>query len=250
MAFLIIARAAFAVRVSSARRWLRRAGYSSARSACAFARSPYIGHSTNDQIAHLDMRQLAAFRIAGRCTHPRHTQQATSDAHDRSRPRARRRRAARHARPPRRSATPAGSVKGLVRPGRAGAVPRKVEPVEAVTRDEAIAAARGLRCRAQRAQSRDHRMAEKRAVARLWRDRRSGRERRDAAVSRQRLELRRRHAAGARRNHADAADHAQGPDAGRDRAAHPRGLRSRHARRSSCGPATSSAPAAAPGSIW
>lgn len=34
-------------------------------------------------------------------------------------------------------------VKGLVRPGRAGAVPRKVEPVEAVTRDEAIAAGRG-----------------------------------------------------------------------------------------------------------
>jgi nucleoside-diphosphate-sugar epimerase len=35
------------------------------------------------------------------------------------------------------------SVKGLVRPGRGGAVPRKVEPVEAVTRDEAIAAGRG-----------------------------------------------------------------------------------------------------------
>jgi nucleoside-diphosphate-sugar epimerase len=35
------------------------------------------------------------------------------------------------------------NVKGLVRPGRAAAVPRKVEPVEAVTRDEAIAAARG-----------------------------------------------------------------------------------------------------------
>jgi nucleoside-diphosphate-sugar epimerase len=34
-------------------------------------------------------------------------------------------------------------VKGLVRPNRAGAVPRKVEPVEAVTRDEAIAAGRG-----------------------------------------------------------------------------------------------------------
>jgi nucleoside-diphosphate-sugar epimerase len=35
------------------------------------------------------------------------------------------------------------SVKGLVRPGRAGAVPRNVEPVEAITRDEAIAAGRG-----------------------------------------------------------------------------------------------------------
>jgi nucleoside-diphosphate-sugar epimerase len=35
------------------------------------------------------------------------------------------------------------SVKGLVRPGRASAVPRKVEPIEAVTRDEAIAAASG-----------------------------------------------------------------------------------------------------------
>ena len=35
------------------------------------------------------------------------------------------------------------SVKGLVRPGRAGAVPAKVKPVEAVTRDEAIAAAQG-----------------------------------------------------------------------------------------------------------
>jgi nucleoside-diphosphate-sugar epimerase len=35
------------------------------------------------------------------------------------------------------------SVKGLVRPGRAGAVPPRVEPVEAVTRDQAIAAARG-----------------------------------------------------------------------------------------------------------
>jgi nucleoside-diphosphate-sugar epimerase len=34
-------------------------------------------------------------------------------------------------------------VKGLVRPGRAGAVPRKVEAVEAVTRDEAVAAAQG-----------------------------------------------------------------------------------------------------------
>jgi nucleoside-diphosphate-sugar epimerase len=34
-------------------------------------------------------------------------------------------------------------VKGLVRPGRAGAVPRKVEPVEAATRDEAVAAAAG-----------------------------------------------------------------------------------------------------------
>lgn len=35
------------------------------------------------------------------------------------------------------------TVKGLVRPGRAGAVPRRVEAVEAVTRDEAIAAGRG-----------------------------------------------------------------------------------------------------------
>jgi nucleoside-diphosphate-sugar epimerase len=34
-------------------------------------------------------------------------------------------------------------VKGLVRPGRAGAVPRGVEPIEAVTRDEAVAAASG-----------------------------------------------------------------------------------------------------------
>jgi nucleoside-diphosphate-sugar epimerase len=34
-------------------------------------------------------------------------------------------------------------VKGLVRPGRAGAVPRRVEPIEAVTRDEATAAASG-----------------------------------------------------------------------------------------------------------
>src|SRR5699024_5553233 len=36
------------------------------------------------------------------------------------------------------------NVKGLVRPGRAAAVPRKIEPIEAVTRDEAIAA--GRRC--------------------------------------------------------------------------------------------------------
>ena len=35
------------------------------------------------------------------------------------------------------------NVKGLVRPGRSGAVPRKIEAIEAVTRDEAIAAARG-----------------------------------------------------------------------------------------------------------
>jgi nucleoside-diphosphate-sugar epimerase len=35
------------------------------------------------------------------------------------------------------------TVKGLVRPGRAGAVPSKIEAIEAVTRDEAIAAARG-----------------------------------------------------------------------------------------------------------
>jgi nucleoside-diphosphate-sugar epimerase len=35
------------------------------------------------------------------------------------------------------------SVKGLVRPRRAGFVPRGIEPVEAVARDDAIAAARG-----------------------------------------------------------------------------------------------------------
>jgi nucleoside-diphosphate-sugar epimerase len=35
------------------------------------------------------------------------------------------------------------TVKGLVRPGRAVAVPRRVEAIEAVTRDEAIAAAQG-----------------------------------------------------------------------------------------------------------
>jgi nucleoside-diphosphate-sugar epimerase len=34
-------------------------------------------------------------------------------------------------------------VKGLVRPGRSGAVPRRVEAIEAVTRDEAVAAAHG-----------------------------------------------------------------------------------------------------------
>jgi nucleoside-diphosphate-sugar epimerase len=34
-------------------------------------------------------------------------------------------------------------VRGLVRPRRANAVPRKVEPIEAVTRDEAVAAAQG-----------------------------------------------------------------------------------------------------------
>ena len=34
-------------------------------------------------------------------------------------------------------------VKGLVRPGRSGAVPRRVEAIEAVTRDEAVAAAQG-----------------------------------------------------------------------------------------------------------
>jgi nucleoside-diphosphate-sugar epimerase len=35
------------------------------------------------------------------------------------------------------------SVKGLVRPGRAGAVPHRVEAVEALTRDDAVEAARG-----------------------------------------------------------------------------------------------------------
>src|SRR5882672_8261080 len=35
------------------------------------------------------------------------------------------------------------TVKGLVRPGRAKAVPRRVEPVEAVTRDEAVQAGQG-----------------------------------------------------------------------------------------------------------
>jgi nucleoside-diphosphate-sugar epimerase len=35
------------------------------------------------------------------------------------------------------------TVKGLVRPGRAGALPRRIEPVEAVTRDDAVAAAQG-----------------------------------------------------------------------------------------------------------
>ena len=34
-------------------------------------------------------------------------------------------------------------VKGLVRPGRTGAVPRRIEAIEAVTRDEAVAAASG-----------------------------------------------------------------------------------------------------------
>jgi nucleoside-diphosphate-sugar epimerase len=34
-------------------------------------------------------------------------------------------------------------VKGLVRPGRASAVPRKIEAIEAVTRDDAVAAAQG-----------------------------------------------------------------------------------------------------------
>src|SRR5581483_6958183 len=34
-------------------------------------------------------------------------------------------------------------VKGLVRPGRKGAVPRRIEAVEAVTRDEAVEAGRG-----------------------------------------------------------------------------------------------------------
>jgi nucleoside-diphosphate-sugar epimerase len=34
-------------------------------------------------------------------------------------------------------------VKGLVRPGRAGMVPRRIEPIEAIARDEAIAAAQG-----------------------------------------------------------------------------------------------------------
>src|SRR4029079_9387264 len=34
-------------------------------------------------------------------------------------------------------------VKGLVRPGRSGVVPRRVEAIEAVTRDEAVAAANG-----------------------------------------------------------------------------------------------------------
>ena len=35
------------------------------------------------------------------------------------------------------------NVKGLVRPGRSGVLPRKIEAIEAVTRDEAIAAAQG-----------------------------------------------------------------------------------------------------------
>ena len=49
------------------------------------------------------------------------------------------------------------SVKGLVRPGRASCVPRGVEPVEAVTRDEAVAGGARLRRGAQRAQSRTSR---------------------------------------------------------------------------------------------
>ncbi len=35
------------------------------------------------------------------------------------------------------------NVKGLVRPGRAGALPRDIEAVEAITREEAVEAARG-----------------------------------------------------------------------------------------------------------
>jgi len=35
------------------------------------------------------------------------------------------------------------SVKGLVRPGRAGATPRRIEAIEAITREEAVAAAQG-----------------------------------------------------------------------------------------------------------
>ena len=96
-------------------------------------------------------------------------------------------------------------VKGLVRPGRSGAVPRRVEAIEAVTRDEAVAAAQGCDVVLNAFNPVDHRMAEERAVARLCGDRGGRRQRRDPAVSGQRVELRPRHAAGARREHADAA---------------------------------------------
>ena len=121
-------------------------------------------------------------------------------------------------------------VKSLVRPGRAAfarARHRSGRDRDARRRGRGGA---GLRRRAQRAQSGDHDVAARCAVARLCGHRGGRRQRRHADVSRQRVELRPRHAAGARRNHADASDHAQGQDARRDRAAHPRGLRPRHAR--------------------
>ena len=121
------------------------------------------------------------------------------------------------------------TVRGLVRPGRTGAVPRGVAPIEAVTRDEAVKAGEdcdvvlnALNPAITKWQQNALSLAYGAIAA-------GGTERRDAAVSGQRLELRPRHAAGHRRNDTDGCHHPQGPDADRDGAAHPRGLRSRHA---------------------
>ena len=121
------------------------------------------------------------------------------------------------------------SVKGLVRPGAAWRAPQGIEVIETNDRTVAVEGSARHRHRPARAQCALHRLGAARAAARLFRDRSGRAVRRDADVPRQSLQLWRRHAAGARRDDADAADLAQGQAAGRDRAAHARSRRPRRA---------------------
>jgi len=105
-------------------------------------------------------------------------------------------------------------VKGLVRPGRSRAVPRRVEAIEAVTRDEAVAAAQGC----------DVVLNAFNPVITEWRKNAlslgyaaiaAAEEWRNPAVSGQRMDYGR-DMPPVRREHADAAHHAQGRHARRD----------------------------------
>ena len=117
---------------------------------------------------------------------------------------------------------------GAAGPRRRGAA--RVEAVEAVTRDDAVAAARGC----------DVVLNAFNPAITLWQKNalslayaRSQRPKSNGATllfPGSVWNYGARHAAGARREHADATHHAQGRNARRDRAAHPRGLRPRHAR--------------------
>ena len=121
-------------------------------------------------------------------------------------------------------------VRSLVRPGKAAFAARGTEVVEVVTRDAAVEAARGCAV-VLNALNPMITMWRRDALAHAY----AG----IAAAEANGATLLfpgsvwnygREHAGGARREHADAPDHAQGPDARGDRAAHPRGLRPRHAR--------------------
>jgi nucleoside-diphosphate-sugar epimerase len=100
------------------------------------------------------------------------------------------------------------TVTGLVRPRRADAAPQGIKVVEAMTREEAVEAARGCDVVLNAFNPALTEWQAARATADVLGDRRRRGKRRHAHVSGQHLELWPRNAARDRRNHADAADHA------------------------------------------